>query len=90
VTERLLPKYMSRIEAGGDVRFGPFTLSRDGIAKDGDKVSWHDVAEVEISNGMVRVDRRDRLGGLTATAGEVPNAVAFSELARYVRQTRTE
>ena len=64
--------------------------SREGIAKDGDKVPWHDVAEVEISNGMVRVDRRDRLAGMTATAGEVPNAVAFSELARYVRQARTE
>ncbi|GLY83735.1 DUF6585 family protein [Actinoallomurus iriomotensis] len=90
VTERLLPKYTSRIETGGEVRFGPFTLSREGIAKDGDKVPWHDVAEVEISNGMVRVDRRDRLAGMTATAGEVPNAVAFSELARYVRQARTE
>lgn len=86
VTERLLPKYISRIETGGTVRFGPFTISRDGISKDGDEAPWPDVAEVEISNGMVHVNRRDRTGGMTATAGEVPNAVAFSELARYVRE----
>jgi hypothetical protein len=90
VTERLLPKYTSRVETGGEVRFGPFTISREGIAKDGDKVPWHDVAEVEITNGMVHVNRQDRLAGMTATAGEVPNAVAFSELARSVRQARTE
>ena len=90
VTERLLPKYMSRIETGGEVRFGPFTISREGVAKDGDKVAWHDVADVEISNGMVLVNRRDRLAGLTATAAEVPNAVAFGELARYAQHARTE
>lgn len=86
VTERLLPKFVSRIETGGTVRFGPFTISRDGISKDGEEVGWSQVSEVEISNGMVHVNRRDRLAGMTATAGEVPNAVAFSELARYVRE----
>jgi hypothetical protein len=86
VTERLLPKYLLRVEAGGKVRFGPFAISRDGIAKDGEEVPWSHVAGVEIANGMVRVDRGDRLAGMTATAGEVPNAVAFSELARQLRR----
>jgi hypothetical protein len=86
VTGRLLPKYLSRVKAGGKVRFGPFAISREGIAKDGDEVPWPQVAEVEIANGMVLVNRRDRLAGMTAIAGEVPNAVAFSELARQVRQ----
>jgi hypothetical protein len=86
VTERLLPKYISRIETGGTVRFGPFTISRDGIGKDGEALRWPDVAGVEIGNGMVHVGRADRAAGLMATAGEVPNAVAFSELARYVRE----
>jgi hypothetical protein len=90
VTERLLPKYISRIEAGGTVRFGPFALSRDGVAKDGQEVAWPNVASVEISNGMVYVNRLDRTAGMTATAGEVPNAVAFGELARYVREGRSK
>ncbi len=92
VTERLLPKYVSRVETGGKVRFGPFTISREGIAREGEgeEVPWPDVTAVEISNGTVHVNRRDRPVGLTATAGEVPNAVAFSELARYVREGRPE
>lgn len=90
VTERLLPKYISRIEAGGTVRFGPFAISRDGISKDGEEVRWPAIAQVEISNGMVLVNRRDRMAGMTATAGEVSNAVAFSELARYLREGHVE
>jgi hypothetical protein len=90
VTGRLLPKYVSRIDAGGKVRFGPFTISRDGVAKDGEEVPWRHVAAVEISNGMVHVNRLDRLAGMTSTAGEVPNAVAFSELARHVREAHEE
>lgn len=90
VTERLLPKYIARVEAGGTVRFGPFAISRDGVTKDGEEVTWPNVANVEISNGMVYVNRLDRTRGMTATAGEVPNAVAFGELARYVREQRSK
>ncbi|GAB2822681.1 hypothetical protein GCM10027176_28760 [Actinoallomurus bryophytorum] len=90
VTERLLPKYISRVETGGSVRFGPFTISREGITKDDEQVPWPQVASVEISNGMVYMNRRDRTAGMTATAGEVPNAVAFSELARHVQRVQTE
>lgn len=86
VTERVLPKYVSRVEAGGSVRIGPFTVTREGVAKDGERVAWEDVGGVRISNGMVQVDRADRLAGMTATAGEVPNAVAFAELAKYLRE----
>lgn len=88
VTERVLPKYVSRVEAGGTVRLGPFTINRTGIAKDGDNVPWEQISGVQIRDGMVYVDRADRLAGMTATAGEVPNAVAFGELARHIRDSR--
>jgi hypothetical protein len=39
---------------------------------------------------MVYMNRLDRTAGMTATAGEVPNAVAFSELARHVQRVQTE
>jgi hypothetical protein len=86
VTERVLPKYIARIDAGGTVRVGPFTVTREGITKDGEEVLWRHVAEVEIRNGMVHVNRVDRAFGLTATVGVVPNVVAFAELARHVRE----
>jgi hypothetical protein len=86
VTARVLPKYLARIEAGATVRVGPFTVTREGIAKDGEEMLWRHVSEVEIRNGMVHVNRMDKAFGLTATAGAVPNAVAFAELARHVRE----
>lgn len=88
VTERVLPKYISRVEGGGNVRIGPFTINREGIAKDDEEVPWRHVAGVQISNGMIYVDRVDLPSGMTVTAAEVPNAVAFSELARFVRESR--
>lgn len=89
VTERVLPKYVSRVDAGGTVRLGPFTIDRTGIIKDGDRAAWEQISGVEIRDGMVYVDRADRLGGMTATAGEVPNAVAFGELARHIHDSRS-
>jgi hypothetical protein len=89
VTERVLPKYISRVEGGGEVRVGPFTITREGITKDGDELPWRHVAGVAINNGMIYVNRSDRPSGMTATAGEVPNAVAFTELARHIRELRT-
>jgi hypothetical protein len=88
ITDRVLPKYVSRIDGGGQVRFGPFAMTREGIAKDGEEIAWPNVADVGIGNGMIYVDRADRLPGMTATAGEVPNVVAFVELARHVRELR--
>ncbi len=87
VTERVLPKYIARVDGGGSVRLGPFTIDREGITKAGEQVAWRDVDEVSISNGMIYVNRSDRPSGMTATAAEVPNAVAFSELARHVRES---
>jgi hypothetical protein len=87
VTERVLPKCLSRVEAGGKARFGPFTVTREGIAKDGEYVPWEDVSRVEIEGGMVHVDRADCASGLTAIAAEVPNAVAFEELTRRLRDS---
>jgi hypothetical protein len=90
ITERVLPKYLSRIEAGDKVRVGPFTVGQDGIATDGDRLPWHEMADVEISNGLVHVNRTDRGREMTAIAGEVPNVVAFRELARHLRELESD
>jgi hypothetical protein len=90
VTERVLPKYLTRIEAGDEVRVGPFTVGPDGIAKDGDRLPWQEMADVEISNGMVHVSRTDRGCEMSAIAGEVPNVVAFRELARQLRELQSD
>lgn len=90
VTERVLPKYIDRIEAGDEVRVGPFTVGQDGIAKDGERLPWQDIAGVEISNGMVLVNRTDRTSEMSAIAAEVPNVVAFRELAHHLRELQSD
>lgn len=84
VTVRVVPWYLRAISAGGTVSFGPFVVSQEGIAKDGDGVPWQQVQDVAIDNGMVLVWRGGRIT-LAATVGSVPNAVALAALCQELR-----
>jgi hypothetical protein len=95
VMVRVVPWYLRAVSAGGTVSFGPFTVSRDGVVKDGDLLPWQYVRDVRIDNGMVVVQRvraeTEAWGtpgsdiALAATVGSVPNAVALAALCREVR-----
>ena len=84
VTVRVVPWYLRAIGAGGTVSFGPFVVSREGIAKDGEAVPWTLARDVVIDNGMVLVWRADEVA-LAATVGSVPNAVALAALCQELR-----
>ncbi|REE96458.1 DUF6585 family protein [Thermomonospora umbrina] len=86
ITRRVLPAYLAAIEEGRALRFGPFIVSGEGVEKDGRRVPWESVGDAGSGNGLVYVRRRDGSGTLSATAGEVPNAVAFAVLCRRVRE----
>jgi hypothetical protein len=88
VTARVLPWYLRAVRTGGTVSFGPFLVDREGIAKDGDRIPWASVQDVVIENGVVQVLRSWDFtggGGLAATVGAVPNAVAFTALCGKIR-----
>lgn len=85
VARRMVPRYLAVIEAGGTVELGPFTVSRGGLAKDGEIVPWPAVREVGLSNGMVYVRRIDDIHVMATTVGRMPNALAFAELCHRVR-----
>jgi len=95
VMVRVVPWYLRAVGAGGTVSFGPFTVSRDGIVKDGDLLPWQYVKDVTVDNGLVVVQRvraeAESWGvpgsdvALAATVGSVPNAVALAALCREVR-----
>lgn len=87
VTRRTLPWYVRAVRVGGAVAFGPFTVDREGVSKDGDRIRWVSVQEVVIENGLVHVRRawdHDGAAGLAATVADVPNAVAFTALCRQL------
>ncbi|WP_285498047.1 DUF6585 family protein [Actinomadura sp. NBRC 104425] len=90
VTTRAVPRIMAAIEARERVRLGPFTLGPHGIDKDGDRLPWSSVAEAGIDNGMVYARDADGLVEMTALAARVPNAAAFVEVCRRVRDGRRD
>jgi hypothetical protein len=91
VTERLLPKYLARIEQGGAVDIGPFTVGGAGVAKGGWNVQWDRMHAVGMDNGMVYVSRTDGIPAMTVPAAQMPNAVAFTALVEHlIKASRTD
>lgn len=84
VTERLLPKYLARIESGGSVRIGPFTVGRAGVEKAGWNVPLDRIHAVGMDSGMVYVSRTDGAAAMTVPAAQMPNAVAFTGLVEHL------
>ncbi|MDL4772750.1 DUF6585 family protein [Actinomadura xylanilytica] len=80
VTRRLVPRALEAVEAGETVRFGAFSVDRDGVGKEGERVAWPAVREVLIENGMVTVQPHGGMPGLAAMAVRTPDAFAFAEL----------
>jgi hypothetical protein len=85
VAQRALPRRLAEFEEGRTVRFGPFTVGRDGVGKDGGLVPWESVGQAGIGNGLVYVRRLDGSAGLSAAVGLVPDALVFAELCRRAR-----
>ncbi|GAA1571702.1 hypothetical protein GCM10009678_62970 [Actinomadura kijaniata] len=80
VARRLVPRVLGVVGSGGTVRFGPFAVGPDGVAKDGRRLPWPAVREVVVGNGLVVVRSHDGTGDLVAMAGETPNAVVLAEV----------
>ncbi|HEX2312402.1 MAG TPA: DUF6585 family protein [Thermomonospora sp.] len=86
ITRRVVPAYLAALDEGRALRFGPFVVGGAGVEKDGVRVPWRAVGEAGLGNGLVYVRPLDGQGFLSATAGEVPNAVAFAVLCRQARE----
>jgi hypothetical protein len=82
VTGRLLPGQLARVRAGERVRMGAFALDRDGVEKEGERLSWNEVTESGVDNGIVFVGGRGGARRLSAIAARTPNAIVFVELCR--------
>ncbi|RKS71232.1 hypothetical protein BZB76_5719 [Actinomadura pelletieri DSM 43383] len=85
VTARLVPRHLAAVKAGETVRMGPFALDRDGVEKDGERLPWHAVLDVEIDNGLVTVHSWTNRPDLVAVAAQTPDALAFVVLCHQVR-----
>ncbi|MBW8487392.1 DUF6585 family protein [Actinomadura parmotrematis] len=80
-----LPRHLRALEEGRAVRFGPFRVDGEGVAKDGRRLPWDAVRDVVIANGLVTVRAAGGADGLTATAAATPDALVLAELCRRAR-----
>jgi hypothetical protein len=90
VAERLLPPILQTLDAGGSVAFGPFTVSKAGLARGGHKLPWGEVARISVSPDPGVATRFLKVwehGGLWpwcfADLTQVPNGWLFLEVIRH-------
>ncbi|MFI0372841.1 DUF6585 family protein [Actinomadura sp. 1N219] len=86
VTARIVPRHLAAVKAGETVRMGPFTVDLGGVEKDGERLPWPVVREVEIDNGLVTVHASAGWTDLLTVASQVPDALAFTALCDQVRE----
>jgi len=85
IAQRELPRARAEFQAGRPVRFGPFTVDRTGVSKNGKTAPWEAIGQAGLGHGMVYVQRLDTGTRLTAETGLVPNALVFVELCRWAK-----
>ncbi|RFS83726.1 hypothetical protein D0T12_22195 [Actinomadura spongiicola] len=85
VTARLVPRHVAAVKAGETVRLGPFTVDLDGVEKEGERLPWDAVRDVDIDNGLVTAHARAPRADLVAVAAQMPDALAFVVLCHQVR-----
>ncbi|TMQ91245.1 hypothetical protein ETD83_31815 [Actinomadura soli] len=85
VTARIVPRHLAAVKAGETVRMGPFSVDLSGVEKDGERLPWPVIREVEIDNGLVTVRAAAGWADLLTVAAQMPDAPAFTALCHQVR-----
>ncbi|MEO6390458.1 MAG: DUF6585 family protein [Pyrinomonadaceae bacterium] len=74
---RLYPQAVAKLDAGGNVSFGPLNLSADGLEAPGAKFTWSELSAVEIEGGQIEVKDRDGRSAFRGNWAATPNAHLF-------------
>jgi len=60
ITGRLLPSCTAMFDAGQPIALGEFTITRQGVARNGNLLPWESVGSVYLDSGFLIVTRRSR------------------------------
>jgi hypothetical protein len=82
---RLLPGFRAELLAGRSLAFGPFSVSKQGIALGTEALYWADLGGVRVEQAKLIVTRCDGHSDLSADLAIIPNPAAFIVLAYAVR-----
>lgn len=84
----MLPRAREAYQAGERVDFGPFSVSRAGIAKGRVTLPWEQVENVELRQGVLHIRKKgERRDWAFAMASKIPNLPVLMALAnqRFLR-----
>ena len=89
VTRRLTPQAVAAFNAGQTLQFGPFNVSRQGLATPKEVIPWSEVQQVSANRGMVVIQRRgQRKAKSYGGVDKVPNLYVFFNVAEAIVQKR--
>ncbi|WP_051467318.1 DUF6585 family protein [Actinomadura oligospora] len=86
VTDAQLPKAVMRLRAGERLDFGPLWLTPSEVGSGAKSVSWSEVDEVKVSNGIVSLRVTGKWLSLSTTSvSSIPNFFVFLAVADHLR-----
>lgn len=86
VTDAQLPPAVARLRAGERLDFGPLWLSPSDVGSGAKSVSWPEVDEVKVNNGVVSLRVTGKWLSLSSTSvSSIPNFFVFLALADHLR-----
>ena len=90
VTSVLLPRAISRFNAGQSTSFGPLTVGPAGITAGDESVTWAEVQDVQTRNGFVNVKKAGQWRAWNRVlVAQIPNYFVFDALVRAVVAQRS-
>ncbi len=81
VTRVLLPKFIEAYNMGDTLTFGPLSMSQEGLSNGKEMLSWSQVQDVQVRQGIVSVQKEDQWTNWSPVGiARIPNFYAFMAL----------
>ncbi len=85
VTRVKLPEVIAAFKAGSTVTFGPLSVSMQGVSNNKELVSWDQIKEIKVSNGIVTVRKEGKwLSWSSVQVANIPNFFVFLALVNAI------
>ncbi len=95
ITEALLPTFLEMYAEGGEIAFGPLSISQAGISKGNNLLPWDEIQMVELTrnfvgedNNVLSINKVGR-GRWTMPVPTIPDVSVFVALARHALQKQS-
>ena len=89
VTRVRLPEAIAAFQAGRTVAFGPLSVSMQGVSNSKELISWDQIKDFRVNNGMVTVKKEGKwLSWSSVRVASIPNFFVFLALVNAIMKKR--